>query len=212
MKIVIIGATGFVGKAILKEASERGHSVTAIARDVSKVDNLSGVKAVSADVFNTESLAKVLKGHEAVISAFNPGWKNPEIYRDFLKGAGAIQSAAKAADVKRLLVIGGAGSLFIDGKQLVDSPAFPAEWKAGATAARDYLKELQSESELDWTFLSPAIELIPGERTAKFRLGMENPVFDQEGKSKISVQDLAVAVIDEIEKPQHIQKRFTLGY
>lgn len=212
MKVVIIGATGFVGKAIVKEASKRGHSITAVARDTSKVDTLAGVTAVAADVYNTQELTDVLKGNDAVISAFNPGWKNPEIYSDFLKGSDAIQSATKASSVKRLLVIGGAGSLFIDGKQLVDSPGFPGEWKAGATAARDYLTSLQKEKQLDWTFLSPAIELVPGSRTGEFRLGLENPVFDPEGKSKISVEDLAVAVINEIENPQHIQKRFTLGY
>ena len=212
MKVAIIGATGFVGKALVKEASDKGQTVTAIARDVTKVPDLPGVTAVSADVNNTDMLIGILKGQDAIINSYNPGWSNPDIYNDFIKGANAIQAAAKAAGVKRLLVIGGAGSLYIGEGQLVDSPEFPNEWKAGASAARDYLNILKEEKELDWTFLSPAIELVPGSRTGKFRLGLENPVFDNAGKSKISVEDLAVAVINEIENPQHIQKRFTLGY
>jgi len=212
MKVVIIGATGFVGKAIVKEASDRGLTVTAIARDVTKVPALPGVTAVAADVNDTDLLTGLFKGQDAVISAYNAGWGNPNIYDDFIKGSTAIQTATKAAGVKRLLVIGGAGSLYIDGKQLVDSPEFPQEWKPGATAARDYLASLREEQALDWSFLSPAIELVPGERTAAFRLGLESPVFDAAGKNKISVEDLAVAVINEIEQPAHIQKRFTLGY
>ena len=212
MKVVIVGATGFVGKALVKEASDRGLQITAVARDSSKVPALPGVKAVSADVQDRAALAALFKGQDAVINAFNAGWQNPNLYQDFLDGCTAIQTAAKEAGVKRLVVIGGAGSLYIDGQQLVDSPAFPAEWKSGATAARDYLTQLRGENDLDWTFLSPAIELFPGERTGQFRLGLENPVFDQAHKSRIAVADLAVAVIDEIKQPAHIRQRFTLGY
>ncbi|SEA27420.1 hypothetical protein SAMN05192529_11249 [Arachidicoccus rhizosphaerae] len=212
MKVVVIGATGFVGKAILKEASDKGLTVTAIARDVTMAPALPNVTAVAADVNKTEELTAIFKDQDAIISAYNAGWANPNIYDDFIKGSKAIQAAAKAAGVKRLLVIGGAGSLYIGENQLVDSDEFPKEWKPGATAARDYLSSLRQEKELDWTFLSPAIELVPGERTGVFRLGLENPVFDEAGKSKISVEDLAVAVVGEILQPQHIQKRFTLGY
>ena len=212
MKVVIIGATGFVGKALVKEASSRNWEVTAIARDISKVPDLPGVNAVAADVSQSENLVALFKGQDAIVNAFNAGWQNPNLYQDFIDGCKAIQQATKEAGVKRLVVIGGAGSLFIDGQQLVDSVEFPEDWKVGATAARDYLTILRTEKELDWSFLSPAIELVPGERTGKFRIGTEHPVFSQDGKSVISVEDLAVAVIDELEKPAHIRQRFTVGY
>lgn len=212
MKVVIVGATGFVGKAMVQEASDRGLEVTAIARNTSKVASLPNVKSVSVDVTKTNALAEQFKGHDAIISAFNAGSYNPYLYQDFILGSNSIQQAAKISGVKRLLVIGGAGSLFLDGQQLVDTAIFPADWRVGASAARDYLNTLRKEQELDWTFLSPAIELESGERTGKFRLGLENPVFDANGKSRISVTDLAVAGLDEIEKPTHIKQRFTLGY
>jgi putative NADH-flavin reductase len=214
MKIALIGATGFTGTAVLNEALNRGHEVTAIARNPEKItvknDNLT-LKAV--DITNIDELAAALKGHDAVSSSFNAGWTNPNLYADFIKGSEDIQAATKQAGVKRLIVIGGAGSLEIaPGVQLVDSPQFPAEWKEGATAARDYLNILKKETDLDWTFLSPAINLHPGTRTGVFRLGTDSPVFDADQKSEISVEDLAVALVDELEKGQFIQQRFTLGY
>lgn len=217
MKLALIGASGFVGSAILKEALDRGHQVTAIVRSPEKISlSHPNLKAVKGDVFNTEALAALLKGQEAVISAYNPGWTNPAIYEDFLKGSGSIQAAVKKAGVKRYIVIGGAGSLYIaPGLQLIDSPKFPAEWKPGAQAARDYLNILNNEKELEWTFLSPAIEmssLHPGVRTGSYRKGLDNPVFDANGRSAVSVEDLAIAVIDELENPAHIRQRFTIGY
>jgi putative NADH-flavin reductase len=214
MKLALIGATGFVGKAVLNEALQRGYDVTAIARDPKKVETASDKLTLkAADVLDTESLAVALKGHDAVVSAYNAGWTNPNLYDDFVKGSEAIQQAVKQAGVKRLLVVGGAGSLYAaPGLQLVDSPQFPAEWKAGATAARDYLNTLKKETELDWTFLSPAINLHPGERTGKFRLGTEEPVFNEKGVHEISVEDLAVAILDELENNQFVKRRFTVGY
>jgi len=213
MKVALIGASGFVGIPVLNELLNRGHQVTAIARNPDKItvknENLT---LEAADIFDTENLAKLIEGNDAVISAYNPGWTNPEIYSDFIKGSESIQEAAKKAGVNRLLVVGGAGSLRINGAQLVDSPQFPAEYKAGATAARDFLNTLYNENDLDWTFLSPAIYLLPGERTGKFRLGTDEPVFDTAGKCEISVEDMAVAIVDEIENNHFIKKRFTLGY
>ena len=214
MKIALIGATGFVGSAVLNEALNRGHKVTAIARDTSKIavknDNLT---VVIADVYDTEALVKVLTGHDAIVNTFNAGWTNPNLYDDFIKGSESIQQAVKLSGVKRLLVVGGAGSLEIaPGVQLVDTPQFPAEWKTGATAARDYLNIIKKENDLDWTFLSPAIHLHPGARTGVFRLGTDQPVFDADHKSEITVEDMAVAIIDELEQNQFIKKRFTLGY
>lgn len=213
MKVALIGATGFVGTAVLKELLERGHHVTAIARDITKIENNDNVTAVKADIYNEAEVTEAVKGLDAVISAFNSGWANPNIYDDFLKGSNSIQSGIKAAGIKRYLVVGGAGSLYIaPGVQLIDTPEFPEAYKAGASAAKDYLNQLKSETELDWTFLSPAIELTPGTRTGTFRVNLENPVFDAENRSRISVEDLAVAIVDEIEQPRNIKQRFTVGY
>jgi putative NADH-flavin reductase len=214
MKIAVIGATGFVGPKVVAEALNRGHEVTAFARQPEKLDieNEHLIKQ-SADVYNADILANLLVGHDAVISTFNAGWTNPDLYNDFLTGSRAIQQATKQAGIKRFIFVGGAGSLEIaPGLQLVDSPDFPAAYKPGATAARDYLNELRQEQDLDWTFLSPAINLHPGSRTGTLRTGTEQPVFDEAGKSNISVDDLAVALIDEVENNQFVKARFTVGY
>lgn len=212
MKIALIGA-GFTGSAVLNEALNRGVEVTVIVRNPEKVtvknDNL---RVVKADVLH-EDISGLLAGHDAVISTYNAGWDNENLYNDFIKGSESIQAAAKKSGVKRLLVIGGAGSLEVaPGVQAVDTPEFPAAWKTGATAARDYLNILKKEEQLDWTFLSPAFHLEPGQRIGKFRLGKDNPVVDANGESKISVEDLAVALLNETENPQFIRQRFTVGY
>lgn len=217
MNIALIGASGFVGSAILKEALDRGHQVKAIVRNPEKVKQESqSVSVTECDIMDTEKLAEVLKDSDAVISAYNPGWTNPDIYDDFLKGAQSIQEAVKSASVKRLIVVGGAGSLFIaPNVQLIDTPEFPAEIKPGASAAREYLNILQKEDQLDWTFLSPAIEMHPGTsgvRKGVYRAGLDNPVFDEQNRSIISVEDIAVAILDETEDPEHIGRRFTVAY
>lgn len=212
MKIAIIGATGLVGSRVLAEALNRGHEVTAIARKTEALKPQENLTIVAADVNEVGALSEILKGHDAVVSAFNAGWGNPNLYQDFIKGSEDIQQAVKQAGVKRFLVVGGAGSLYINGKQLVDSPEFPKEWLSGAQAARDYLNIIKEETELDWTFLSPAIMLHPGERTGKYRVNTESPVFNEEGKSEISVEDLAVAIIDVLEKNEFVKQRFTAAY
>lgn len=216
MKIALIGATGFVGTHLLEEALQRGHEVTAIVRDPSKIANPADkLTVVKGDIKNVAELAAQLKGNDVVISAFNPGWANPNIYNDFIAGSKDIEAAVEQSGVKRLITIGGAGSLFIEGKQLVDSPEFPAEYKPGATAARDYLNILKENTRLDWTFFSPAIEMHPGittGRTGKYRLGTENPVFNESHRSILSVQDLAVVILDEAENAQFLKKRFTAAY
>jgi putative NADH-flavin reductase len=221
MKIALIGASGFVGKAIAQELVNRGHVVTAISRhpglDGTGEGGTSGrIVGVQGDVFDVDKMAGLLKGHDAVVSAYNPGWTNPEIYADSMRGSKAIQEAVKKSGVKRLVVIGGAGSLYIrPGVQLVDTPQFPAEYKAGATAARDYLDEIRKEKDLEWTFFSPAILMnhdTAGVRRGHYRLGLENPVFDEKGVSLLSVEDLAMAIVDELEHPKHIKQRFTAAY
>lgn len=213
MKIAIIGATGFVGSAILNELSSRNHEITAIARNPK---NSSDANWISADIFNTDALAEAIKGNDVVISAYNSGWTNPNIYDDFIAGSKAIQEAVKKSGVKRFITIGGAGSLFIaPGLQAVDTPDFPKEYHAGASAARDYLNILKEEKDLDWAFFSPAFEMHQGittGRTGKYRLGLENPVFNDEQRSILSVEDLAVVIADEAENPKHHQVRFTAAY
>lgn len=216
MKVALIGATGFVGSHLLQELVNRGFEVTAVARSVDKIPVKDGKpKAVAADVTDVKALTSVLKGNDVVLSAFNPGWSNPNIYNDFMKGSEAIQQAVKEAGVKRYVMIGGAGSLYIDGQQIVDGADFPESIKPGATAARDYLDVLKKEKDLDWTMFSPAINMHPGiktGRTGKYRLGTDEPVFDKDGESVLSVEDLAVAVVDEIENHKFSRQRFTAGY
>ncbi|OON69438.1 NAD(P)-dependent oxidoreductase [Hymenobacter sp. CRA2] len=217
MKIALIGATGFVGSNLLREALQRGHQVTAIVRDPGKLaaEQNQNLTVVQGDVNQPAELAEQLKGHDVVLNSFNAGWTNPNLYNDFLSGCRTIERATEQAGVPRLLAIGGAGSLYIGEQQLVDGPQFPAEYKPGATAARDYLGELRQNQTLDWTFFSPAIEMHQGistGRTGQYRLGTENPVFNEEGRSILSGEDLAVAVLDEVEKHQFSRQRFTAAY
>lgn len=216
MKVALIGATGFVGSHILEELVHRNMEVTAIARDVESLKNKPHVLAVQMDVMHDNSLGSALNGNDVVISAFNAGWTNPEIYDDYLEGSRHILKELKETGIKRFIVIGGAGSLLDENdNRLVDAPNFPKEIKPGALAAADFYEVIQREDELDWTFISPAIEMNPskkGKRTGKYRTGTDHPVFDHDGHSNISVEDLAVAVVDEVENNKFIKKRFTAGY
>jgi uncharacterized protein len=213
MKIAVIGATGFVGSTILQEALQRGHEVTAIVRHPEKVTPHPKLRPHKADVQKADEVTRSVAGHDAVISAFNPGWSNPDIYNQQVKGTRAIIDGVKKAGVKRLLFVGGAGSLEVKlGVQSVDLPEFPAEYKQGALATREALNLLRKEPNLDWSFLSPSADLFPGQRTGKFRLGTDQLLADAKGESRISVQDYAMAMIDEVEKPKHIRRRFTVGY
>jgi len=213
MKIAVIGATGFVGSAILQEALQRGHEVTAIVRHPEKVKPHPKLRPHKADVQKADEVTRSVAGHDAVISAFNPGWTNPNMYDLQVKGTRAIIDGVKKAGVKRLLFVGGAGSLEVKpGVQSVDLPEFPAEYKQGALATREALNLLRNEPSLDWSFLSPSADLFPGQRTGKFRLGTDQLLADAKGESRISVEDYAMAMIDEVEKPKHIRQRFTVGY
>jgi putative NADH-flavin reductase len=213
MKIALIGATGFVGAAILQEALNRGHEVTAIARNPEKMQGHPKLHAQKGDVYNEEEVARCVAGHDAVISAFNPGWSNPDIYDQQVKGTRAIINGVKKTGIKRLLYVGGAGSLEVKpGVQSVDLPGFPAEYKQGALATREALTMLRQETGLEWSFLSPSADLFPGQRTGNFRLGTDQLLKDTNGESRISVQDYAMAMIDEVEKSKHIRRRFTVGY
>lgn len=217
MKIALIGASGFVGSAVLKEALDRNHEVVAIVRNPENINTKNEKLTVKqGDVLNEDTVAELVQGCNAVVSAYNPGWSNPDIYNEFLRGSQSIQNGVKKAGIKRYITVGGAGSLEVaPGVQAVDTPDFPAAIKPGATAARDYLNIIKEEKDLDWTFLSPAFEMhqgTSGTRKGIYRLGLDNPVFDEEGRSVMSVEDLAMVILDELEFPKHIRQRFTAAY
>lgn len=214
-KVALIGASGFIGSELTTELLNRGYEVTAIVRSADKIKNDNkNLKVVSADIFDTDKLAEVLKNNDAVISAYNPGWTNPNIYDDTLKGYHSIIEAVKKADIKRLQAVGGAGSLLVaPGKTVVDAGVIPNEILPGVKALALVLKDqFLPEKDLDWVFFSPAGTIEPGERTGKYRLGLDTIIADDQGNSKISVQDYAKAMIDELENPKHHQQRFTIGY
>jgi hypothetical protein len=217
MKIALIGGTGFVGSAVLAELTQRGHDVIALARDMSKYPSQPGVAPVRADVTDAAQVEHAVAGTDAVISAYNPGWQSPELYELFMAGTHAILDGTKRAGVKRLLVVGGAGSLLVaPGVQLMDTPEFaamvPAGIMPGVRGAREALALMRAETSLEWTFLSPPAKLAPGERTGQFRTGGDDLLMSGAEPAGISVADLAVAIVDEIERPAHIRQRFTVGY
>lgn len=214
-KTALIGASGFVGSAILNELLTRGYQVEALVRnpDNVKVENpLLTVKKV--DVADTGALAADLKGYDTVISAYNPGWTNPDIYNLTLQNYPRILQAAKEAGVKRLLIVGGAGTLFCaPGLRVVDSGAIPAEIMGGVKSLGEfYLNILDNERAIDWVFFSPAGSLEPGEARGNYRLGKDDLIVDGEGNSHITVGDYAKVMVDELETPAHHQERFTIGY
>ncbi|WP_432719902.1 NAD(P)-dependent oxidoreductase [Jeongeupia wiesaeckerbachi] len=212
MHIALIGATGYVGTKLLAEALARGHRVTALVQHPEKLQPHANLTGVAVKVQDTAALAAQLKGHDAVISAFS-GHAQSDVLGYFVDGFKSIVAATKQADVARLLVVGGAGSLEVaPGVQLVDTPAFPEQWKASALGAREALNLLRAETALDWTLLSPSAMLQPGERTGRFRLGGDQLLVDADGNSVISVEDYAVAMLDELETPKHSRARFTVGY
>jgi len=213
MKVVLLGATGFVGSALLKEALDRGHRVTAIVRDPGKLEKRDGLIPRKGDIYDTASLAGLIEGNDALISAFNPGWKDQNLYDDQVRGTSSIIEAAKMAGIKRVLWVGGAGGLKVKpGVRVVDDPALPDWVRPGSLATIDALDQLRREPDLEWTFVAPSAEMKPGERTGKFRLGGDQLLVDAGGHSRISVQDFAVAMIDELEHPLHLRQRFTVGY
>ena len=214
-QVVIIGASGFVGSALLGEALERGWLVKALVRNAGKIRRRGPeLKVVETDVTDEGKLERLVRGAGAVISAFNPGWSNPDIYEETLQGYRTIIEGVCRSGVKRLLVVGGAGSLFVrPGVRVLDGPMPERILPGVKSLAQVYYDLLMPETELDWIFLSPSADLTAGGRTAKFRLGKDDLLVDAAtGRSHISVQDYAVAMIDELEEPQHHRERFTVGY
>ncbi len=202
MKIALIGASGQAGSRLLAELTRRGHQVTAIARHPDKIAAGPGVTAKKGDVFDKTGLVALIKGHDAAISAVHFTASDPKL----------LIEAVKAAGVKRYFVVGGAGSLeAAPGVRLMDTPQFPAAYKAEAAKGGEFLDLLRKEKDLEWTFLSPSAMVGPGERTGKFRLGKDHLLTNDKGSS-ISWEDYAIAAADELEKPAHVRQRFTVGY
>ena len=216
MKIAVIGATGYVGRAVVAELAARGHQVVALARQVEQVAAAENVSAVAADIHSADFVQQ-LQGVDGVVSAFNAGWSNPNIGADYTRGAAAIVEAAKAAQVPYLLVVGGAGSLYVaPDLQVIDTPDFPREIYDGANAARHLLADLKQRDDVNWAFVSPPARLgadggFSEERTGTYRLCKDDLLMDGELPEGISVADLAVAIADDVEQRAHLHQRFTVA-
>ncbi len=209
MKVVLFGASGMIGSRILAELVRRGHSVLAVVRHPDNVPAATGVTAVQGDVTDRASVAARAHGADAAISAYSPPRTNPGSLVEAIR---ALVAGLTDAGVRRLIVVGGAGSLEIaPGIQLVDTPEFPPAWMGIALAHRDAIPVLK-QADLDWSYFSPAGLIEPGQRTGKFRLGGTRLVANDRGESKISVEDYAVALVDELENPRHVRQQFTVGY
>lgn len=204
MKIALIGATGNMGQRLCKEATGRGHEVTAIARTADNLKKLSAVTPVAADLADESRLAQAIRGHDAVILSVK--------FQD--NDVKPVFRAMREAGVNRIAIVGGAASLKnAEGVRLLDTPGFPDFIKVEATpaaAALDWLKK--DVTDIDWVFVSPSMFLAAGERTGKFRLGQDDLLVADDGKSSISYEDLSVAIVDELEAPKHHRTRFTVGY
>jgi hypothetical protein len=208
MKLALFGATGTIGSRIFREALQRGHRITVIARNPSCFHTKElQVQVVKGDVLDPINVAHTVKGHDAVLSAIGPGAST------IVGAAHSLLKGLQKAGVKRLVVVGGAGSLeFEPGKLFVDAPNFPAEYLDQARGGCEALNIYRQNKSLDWTFVSPAVWITPGERTGKFRLGSDRLLVGSNGESRISAEDFAVAFLDEVENPRHIRGRFTVAY
>jgi putative NADH-flavin reductase len=200
-----------IGQRVAAEATARGHSVTALVRDPSKVPDEPLLHAVATNALDPASLADAVAGHDAVFSAYGPGSGDPE---QLVSLARVLIDSLPRAGVRRLVVAGGAGSLEIaPGHRLVDSPDFPPAWKELALAHARALDVLRTDAGvLDWTYFSPAAIIEPGERTGVFRVGGDQLLVDAAGVSRISAEDFSIAVVDELEQPRHVRQRVTVAY
>jgi len=216
MKIVLFGATGNIGRRIVDEALQRGHTVVGVVRDPEKVKSPDPrVRLVQGDATDAESVARVARGADVIVSAISPR-PNPRglAAPSLAAAAKALLAGAKQAGVKRLVVVGGAGSLEVTpGKRLMDAPGFPEAYKAEAQEGADSLDVYRTEgSGVDWTFLSPAAEIGPGSRTGHYRTTTDQFLADPHGHSRISYEDYAMALVDELERPKYKGKRFGVAY
>ncbi len=211
MKIVLYGARGRLGQRILTEALARGHQVTAVVRKPELFEEPHpGIEVIKGDVTDPASVAAVTAGSDVVISAIGPSPKQPpEIIEE---AARSLIAGMQKSGAKRLVIVGGAGSLqAAQGIMVMDTPEFPPSWRPVAQAHKNAL-DIVRAAPLDWTYISPAAMIQPGERTAHFRTGLDDLLVDGSGQSNISIEDFAVALLNEVEKPAHIRQRFTVAY
>lgn len=216
MKLVLFGATGNVGQRVAAEALRRGHEVVGVVRDPDAVQSPDPrVRLVKGDATNADSVAKAARGADAVVSAISPrpnarGLPAPSL----ADNSRALIDGLRSAGVKRALYVGGASSLEVaPGKALADMPDFPEPYREEARQGREALDIWRNEARgLDWTYLSPAAEIGPGERTGRYRTTDDQLLVDDKGRSSISFEDYAVAVVDELEHPQHVGRRFGVAY
>ncbi|MFP7479445.1 NAD(P)-dependent oxidoreductase [Terribacillus saccharophilus] len=208
MKIGIIGASGKAGSLILKEATTRGHEVTALVRNRAKIQE-QNVEVVEMDIFNIT--AEDINKFDVIVNAFNaaPGEEHHHI-----EAGRILNDALKNATNTKLLVVGGAGSLYVDEEktiQVKDTPDFPDAFLPTATNMGKALEELQNTSDFQWTYISPAGMFDPeGKRTGSYKKGKDQLILNSKGESYISYADYAIAVLDEIENPQHLNERFSV--
>lgn len=211
MKLIIFGASGALGTRLVSEALLRGHEVTGAARSLEGLRTRNRpIRTVSADATDPASVAEVAGGHDVALSAVTVH-AQPEMLVDAARG---LLDGLARAGVPRLVVAGGAGSLRVgSGQRLMDTPDFHAEWKPEAQAQADALAVYQSdEGPVEWSYVSPAALLEPGRRTGRYRLGDDELLFDDTGRSAITMEDFAIAMLDEAENPQHMRRRFTAAH
>jgi putative NADH-flavin reductase len=216
MRVVLYGATGMIGSRILKELLSRGHVVTAVSRDLSKLPAQNNLTVEKGDMLDADSIAKMAKGSDVVVSSYappaGPQGPLPDKLHLLAEATKALVAGVRRAGAPRIIMVGGAGTLEVaPGLEIVDSPGFPDAYKGIALAHRDAKHVLQA-SGLNWTYFSPAMTIQPGERTGKFRLGKDALISDAKGTSSISAEDYAVALVDEVEQGRHTKQRFTIGY
>lgn len=211
LKIALFGATGMVGSRIAAEAARRGHQVSALVRNPERVPaEVANLKAARADLLDAASVAAAVRGHDVVASAYSPPGDDASVVATATR---ALLEGVRAAGVKRVVAVGGAGSLEVaPGKQLVDTEGFPDAYKKVALAHRDVLAYYRTQNDLDWTFFAPAALIAPGERTGVFRTGADTLLVDANGDSRISAEDYAVAFVDELEQGRFIRKIATVAY
>ena len=211
MKLVIFGASGLLGSRLVDEALSRDHDVTAVARDTTRIDDREGrIDRFAGEVTDPSSVAAIAAGHDVAISAVTQH-DRPEV---LVEAASALLEGLSLAGVMQLVVAGGAGSLLVpSGQRLLDTPTFHEEWKPEANAqARALEAYRQADTDVRWSYVSPAALLEPGERTGRYRVGEDELLVDQDGRSRITMEDLAIAMLDEAERPAHPRTRFTVAH
>jgi putative NADH-flavin reductase len=217
MSIALLGATGNIGREILAEALRRGHAVTALVRNLARLEARQGLSIVQANAYDEDEIASAAVGHDVFISAFSPtriGRPHEDTARLVERAHGAIIHAARRAAVDRFIVVGGVGSLkTASGVDVVDSPEYPAAHRPQTLVNREILRGLiADQTSFRWTYVSPPRRIVAGERTGSFRLALDKLLLDEKGESRISEADFAIAILDEVEGPNHIRKRFTVAY